>query len=148
MEGRLQPLRSFSYVGGTADQTDTRGSFRREYHDESRMVSRRPLSKRDTDRVHNVCADRDGPNPAPAAGILDTLPADVTFVSASQGCTPIAGKVDCVLGTLAPNASGTVEIVVTPRRTGTLTNTAVVGSAVTDANWSNNTATIATTVMK
>jgi hypothetical protein len=41
-----------------------------------------------------------------------------------------------------------VEIVVTPRRTGTLTNTAVVGSAVTDANWSNNTATIATTVMK
>jgi hypothetical protein len=94
------------------------------------MASRRPLWKRNTDRVHNVCADRDGPNPAPAAGIPDTLPADVTFVSASPGCTPIAGKVDCVLGTLAPNASATVEIVVTPRRTGTLTNTATIATTV------------------
>lgn len=98
--------------------------------------------------TYTLTATNNGPNPAPAAGILDTLPADMTFASASSGCTHIAGKVDCALGTLAPGQIAIVTIVVTPRRTGTFTNTATVGSLVADPNLSNNTATTTTTVVK
>ena len=106
-----------------------------------------PVAPRAT-LTYTLVATNNGANPAPATGILDTLPADVTFVSASQGCTHIAGKVDCVIGTLSPGGSATVTIEVTPRRTGTFTNTATVSSAVIDADTSNNTAVTTTTVAK
>jgi uncharacterized repeat protein (TIGR01451 family) len=89
-----------------------------------------------------------GSNPAPSAGIADTLPAGTTFVSASAGCTNAAGTVTCELGTLAPGESKSVTIVVSPKRTGTIVNTATVGSAVSDPDTSNNTATSTTTVAK
>ena len=98
--------------------------------------------------TYTLTAANDGASPAPAAGIRDTLPAGVTFVSAADGCTHAAGVVDCELGTLSPGESADVTIVVTPRRPGTITNTAVVGSAVSDPDASDNTATATTVVVK
>jgi uncharacterized repeat protein (TIGR01451 family) len=106
-----------------------------------------PVTARGT-LTYTLTASNDGANPAPAAGIRDTLPADVTFVSASDGCTHVAGVVDCEFGTLDSGATAEVTIAVTPKRAGTITNTAVVGSAVADPDPGDNTATATTTVVK
>ena len=52
---------------------------------------------------------------ADATGVVvhDTLPAGVTFVSASAPCTQSAGDVTCSVGNLAAGASATVTITVT-----------------------------------
>ena len=99
--------------------------------------------------TYTLTATNDGANPAPAAGIRDTLLAGVTFVSATAGCNHVAGVVTCELGTFSPGAGATVTIVVeAPRRAGTITNTAVVASAVADPDASDNTATATTVVVK
>ncbi len=51
-----------------------------------------------------------GPNPSTGAVITDTLPAGVTFQSASPGCGFAAGVVSCTLGTLASGANTAVTI--------------------------------------
>jgi uncharacterized repeat protein (TIGR01451 family) len=106
-----------------------------------------PVAPRGT-LTYTLVATNNGPNAAPDARLLDTLPAGVTFVSASAGCTHSAGQLDCALGTLAPSASATVTITVTPKAPGVITNTASVGSSAPDPNTSNNTATTETTVMR
>jgi uncharacterized repeat protein (TIGR01451 family) len=98
--------------------------------------------------TYTLVATNNGPSAAPDAQLLDTLPADVTFVSASAGCTHTAGQVDCALGTLGPGASVTVTITVTPKARGVITNTASVGSSAPDPDRSNNTATTETTVAR
>ena len=98
--------------------------------------------------TYRLTAANDGASPAPAAGIRDTLPAGVTFMSASAGCAHAAGVVDCELGTLAPGEREEVTIVVTPRRAGTITNTATVASAVADPDPGDNTASATTVVGK
>ena len=48
-------------------------------------------------------AVNDGPSDARDVVITDTLPAEVTFVSADDpGCAHAAGVVTCTIGTLAP----------------------------------------------
>ncbi len=89
--------------------------------------------------------------PAAATGVVvsDTLPASVTFVSASptQGsCSQAGGTVTCNLGNMAISATATLTIVVTPTATGTISNTATVRANEPDANLTNNTATVTTTV--
>jgi uncharacterized repeat protein (TIGR01451 family) len=82
--------------------------------------------------------------------LTDTLPAGVTFVSAtpSQGsCAEEGGTVTCALGDLASSAAATVEVVVTPTATGEISNTASVTGNETDSDPSNNTATQLTTVI-
>jgi uncharacterized repeat protein (TIGR01451 family) len=79
-----------------------------------------------------------GPATALTATVTDNLPAGVTFVSASAGCSEAGGVVSCDLGDLASGGSATVEIVVTADVTGTLTNTASVTSASPDPVTSNN----------
>jgi uncharacterized repeat protein (TIGR01451 family) len=106
-----------------------------------------PVAPRDP-LTYTLEATNNGPNAAPDASLLDTLPEDATFVSASAGCTHAAGQVDCALGTLAPGASTTVTITVTAKARGVITNTARVGSSAPDPDTSNNTATTETTVSK
>ncbi|MEV6839365.1 calcium-binding protein [Streptomyces sp. NPDC051133] len=75
--------------------------------------------------------------------------AGATLVSATTvfgSCTTTATSADCSLGTLAPGASATVVVVVEPRTTGTIRNTAAVGAAQTDPVTGNNTSTAATSV--
>ena len=91
-----------------------------------------PVAPRAT-LTYALGATNNGPNAAPGTHILDTLPASVTFVSASAGCTHSAGQVDCDLGELASGDSAEVAITVTPKARGVITNTARLGSYPTVA---------------
>ena len=85
-----------------------------------------------------------GPSTATNATLTDTLPAGVTFVSAttSQGtCNQAAGTVSCSLGTFSPGGNAFINITVTPGSAGTTTNTASVTADQTDFVPANNSAT-------
>ncbi|MGI9238980.1 MAG: hypothetical protein ACR2QZ_16390, partial [Woeseiaceae bacterium] len=86
-----------------------------------------------------------GPDAATGVTVVDTLPAGITFQSASAtqgGCSEAAGIVTCLLGDLASGANATVNIVLTaPFVTGTITNTATVSSVEVDPNPGDNTST-------
>lgn len=81
--------------------------------------------------------------------VTDTLPAQVTFKSASASsgsCLHEEGTVSCALGDLPRGASGVVTIVVSPDQAGEISNTAGVSSASADSNQADNSATATTTV--
>jgi uncharacterized repeat protein (TIGR01451 family) len=92
-------------------------------------------------------------NAMPATGVIvtDTLPSQVDFVSAtpSQGtpCLRTGDTVTCNLGAMAAGATATVTIVIQPKKTGTISNTAVVASTPPDTNAANNQDTETTTVL-
>jgi uncharacterized repeat protein (TIGR01451 family) len=106
-----------------------------------------PVAPRDR-LTYTLVATNNGPNPAPDTSVLDTLPADVTFESASAACVHAAGQVECALGTLAPGTGATITITVITKTRGVITNTARVGSFAPDPNRTNNTATTETTVAR
>src|SRR5262249_20250324 len=56
--------------------------------------------------------------------VIDTLPAGVTFVAASNGGAQAAGKVTWVIPNLAPGAGGSLTIDVTCNAPGTFLNSA------------------------
>jgi len=92
-----------------------------------------------------------GPQPATATSLTYTLPAAVTFVSATSTagtCAQAGGTVTCAIGTLNSAASATVTIVVTPGTgaVGTLNATVNVSSSTPDPNNANNSATTTTAV--
>jgi uncharacterized repeat protein (TIGR01451 family) len=90
-----------------------------------------------------------GANAAANTMLTDNLPAGVTFVSAasSQGSvSQSGGVVTGSLGTLAPGASATVTVVVTPNAAGTIFNTASVTTSSGDSDTTNNSTTVATTI--
>ncbi|MFZ6031095.1 MAG: DUF7507 domain-containing protein [Chloroflexota bacterium] len=80
--------------------------------------------------------------------ITDTLPAEVTFQSASPGCSHNTGQVICDIGEMITGTeeSRVIVVRVDPDAGGTITNQAVVGSESPDPNPANNTATVQTTV--
>ena len=92
-----------------------------------------------------------GPSQATNVTLTDVLPVDVRFVSVTSSagsCTTSGGTINCALGNLANGASVTVTIVVTPRRVGTITNTAQVSSLSPDPIQANNTDSEATVVTR
>ncbi|HYG82800.1 MAG TPA: FG-GAP-like repeat-containing protein, partial [Pyrinomonadaceae bacterium] len=92
--------------------------------------------------TYTLTVTNDGVDDAASVSLTDTLPAGVTFVSAtpSQGSCAGTSTVTCGLGALASGAGATVRIVVTPQSVGTLTNSASVTAATQDQNQSNNSA--------
>jgi uncharacterized repeat protein (TIGR01451 family) len=106
-----------------------------------------PVAPRGT-LTYTLVVTNHGPSAAPGTRLLDTLPGGVTFVRASAGCAQSAAQVDCDLGTLAPGASATITITVTPRERGVITNTARVGSSAPDPDRADNVATTETTVVR
>lgn len=97
-----------------------------------------------------------GPAPATGVTVTDNLPKDVDLVSANGpagACAAQKGKVTCGLGSLDPvgvnygGAQVTVTIVVVPRATGTIRNTATVKGDQKDPVNSNNKATASTRVL-
>jgi uncharacterized repeat protein (TIGR01451 family) len=98
---------------------------------------------------YTLAAQNQGPSNATNATVTDTLPAGVSYDTAtpSQGsCSESAGTVTCPLGTLASGASASVDVKVTPQGEGSLTNQASVSSDVADPDSTNNSASADTTV--
>jgi uncharacterized repeat protein (TIGR01451 family) len=100
--------------------------------------------------TYSVVVTNNGLGSAEDVQLTDVLPANVQFVSAAStagSCTQTGGTVACNLGDLSNGASVTVTIIVTPKKVGTIVNTAQVSSLSPDPNSANNTATEETTVV-
>ncbi len=104
--------------------------------------------------VYNVTVVNYGPNVATNVRVTDTLPAEVTFVSATpdQGtCSEAGGVVTCDFGLLNAGVAESVgvEIVVTVNNgaTGTVTNQASATTSTTDPDLTNNSASVGSTVV-
>jgi uncharacterized repeat protein (TIGR01451 family) len=92
-----------------------------------------------------------GPQAATSLTLTDTLPAGVTYQSASGtgwSCSHASGVVTCINPTLANGANSSVLITVTaPSTAGSIINTATVTSVVTDPTPANNTNIAQTTTV-
>ena len=99
--------------------------------------------------VYTLAVTNHGPLDSTGAQVIDTLPAGVSFVSASAGCNALNGVVSCGLGTLANGASTSFTITVQLNDpydgASPLANTAQV-DAPGDTDPDNNTSTTTTNV--
>ena len=90
--------------------------------------------------VHNA-----GPSPAQTVTAADTLPASLTFVSGTPGCTAVGQAVSCELGTLASGQTVpiTLNVRIAPDLAPgtTIANTANVNSSTSNPDPSDNTST-------
>jgi uncharacterized repeat protein (TIGR01451 family) len=78
--------------------------------------------------VYTIGLTNSGPGNALSVSVSDTLPGNVTFVSATAqpgSATFNSGTVVATMGDLSPNATGVVTVTVRPQAAGWLTNTAV-----------------------
>jgi uncharacterized repeat protein (TIGR01451 family) len=104
--------------------------------------------------TYTLTVTNSGPTNAPAVVLTDSLPASVTFGSAtvSQGSyILIPDGVEWTLGPVNVHGSASATIVILPLMTGEVTNTATVSITpttppVTDTNLANNTASVIVTV--
>lgn len=106
--------------------------------------------------TYTIGVENLGPAPATGVTVTDNLPKNVDVVSASGpggSCAVEGGKITCAFGTLKPigvNYGGTqvtATIVVVPRATGTIRNTATVKSDQKDPVNANNRAGASTRVI-
>jgi uncharacterized repeat protein (TIGR01451 family) len=108
-----------------------------------------------TELTYELVVTNNGPDTSPSFELVDTLPAGVSFVSASAGCVHAAGVVTCSGGSLANGASASFEIVVlvdadlvyTAGGPTTITNSAAVTGVGFDPNPANNSASEDTLVV-
>jgi len=93
-----------------------------------------------------------GPSTATNVSVTDTLPAGVTFTSATGSgwvCNQAGGVVTCSLASLASGANGIITIVVgAPATAGMITNNATVTADQFDPATGNNSAMVTSTVVK
>jgi large repetitive protein len=97
-----------------------------------------------------LTATNNGPTSATGVVVTDPLPAGLTLVFASPGCTETAGTVTCDVGDLASGASATVTLTVSAAadaEPGLRANTAMVSAAEADPDPDNNAATADITVV-
>ena len=88
-----------------------------------------------------------GSTSIPTVTLSDTLPAGLSFASATSGCTAAGQVVTCALGSLAGGASRTVTITATAISVGNVTNRVDVTGSVSDPNTSNNSASVVTAIV-
>jgi uncharacterized repeat protein (TIGR01451 family) len=106
--------------------------------------------------TYTIGVEDQGPSPATGVTVTDNLPKRVDLVSASGpagACAVQGGKITCPVGSLKPiginygGAPATVTIVVVPRSSGTISNTATVKGDQKDPVAGNNKATATTRVL-
>ena len=88
-----------------------------------------------------------GPSFADNTFLVDILPANVTVITFTQGCSQSGNRVNCTLGNLAPTTGISATVVVTVNSNmpaGLFTNTVTVNSDDPDPNSLNNVAVLAT----
>jgi uncharacterized repeat protein (TIGR01451 family) len=102
--------------------------------------------------VYTLTVANSGPDAATDVEVIDTLPNEVDFVSATpeQGSCELQGsrRVNCALGSLASGDSATVQIRVRASRDGQATNTATVSSTPADSDEANNEDTEQTSIQE
>lgn len=98
------------------------------------------------DVTYILTVTNNGPNAATGVTLIDTLPQNSTFLSSTPTGTRNGNTVRFELGTLNPGASVTVRVMVQPTLAGSMTNSAVVSSAVSDPVPGNNSASESTTI--
>lgn len=100
--------------------------------------------------TYTLTVTNNGPDDAADVTVVDTLPASVTFVSAtpSQGGCSGTSTVTCLLGALANGNSATIAIVVRPTQAGVITNVASITPTPTDPNTANNTDSVDTVICR
>ncbi|TWJ19075.1 S8 family serine peptidase [Geobacter argillaceus] len=97
--------------------------------------------------TYSVTVSNAGPSAAVNLLISAPIPAGSSFVSATPGCTVSTGKVSCSMGTLAANASSSVQIAISPGAAGSLTFTANAAADTPDPVATNNSASVTVTVL-
>jgi uncharacterized repeat protein (TIGR01451 family) len=96
--------------------------------------------------AYTIAVKNNGPDPASGVTLTDSLPAGVSFNSASPSQGSCSGTVTCSLGTINSGSSATVTINVTADTPGFVTNIARVSAAQIDANPGNNSAEATTRI--
>ena len=96
---------------------------------------------------YSLAVTNNGPATATGVTVTDVLPTNTTYVSASAGCSQLAGTVTCTAGTLASGGSTSFTITVTAGSAGSvINNTGTVAGNQFDPNTANNTSTVRTTL--
>ncbi len=95
---------------------------------------------RDGTTTFTLTATNNGPSTAVNATLVDTLPAELEFVSADAGCAEASGVVTCDLGDMNSGAVLARQIVVKGTTNGTWTNMATVSTDTHDRDPSNDSA--------
>jgi uncharacterized repeat protein (TIGR01451 family) len=106
--------------------------------------------------TYTVTVTNSGPSPATEVKLFDTWNTDVSGGAVLLSFTPTQGScaqtgaasIECQLGTIAAGANAVVTIVLRPRGSGTISNTASVSAAEFDADSANNSVTEMTQVGK
>ena len=88
--------------------------------------------------TYTISVTNFGPSVASSVVVTDTLPASVTFVSASGDGVNTGGVVNWSLGDLASGQGSNLTVVVTAPASGSLTYTASVSSPTSDSHSTNN----------
>jgi uncharacterized repeat protein (TIGR01451 family) len=100
--------------------------------------------------TYTIRARNNGTQNATGVVVTDTLPAAVSYVSATTSLgscfQSIPGTVTCTVGNLAVGQNADIKIIVTANTPGTVTDTVSVQSDQLDSNTANNSATTTTTV--
>ena len=99
--------------------------------------------------TYNIGVTNTGPQDATNVTLTDTLPASMTFVSAtsSQGTCSGTSTVTCNLGSMVSPSQASASIVVKPTQAGSITNTVSVSATEPDLATANNTASVTSTVL-
>ena len=88
--------------------------------------------------VYTLRITNAGPSMASSLAVTDTLPSNVTFVSASPGCINLGNAISCTIPSLDAGGVSNISVTVKPIATGTLTNTVSVTASTADPDSSNN----------
>ncbi|MCP4697869.1 MAG: beta-propeller fold lactonase family protein [Gammaproteobacteria bacterium] len=133
-----------SRVYVTGSSSNALASF--EIFDTDLMVSMSaspPQAGVNTRVTYQVTIRNNGPSQAAEVVLTDTLPASVTYESATPTagtCSLTGSEILCSIGTLDVGEEASAAIVVTPTQPGELTNTVQVASAKSDSNPDNDSA--------